>query len=176
VVQLAAPALVALVAACSLAGAEKRPWPPAKAARAKRVGAGGTSAAQGNADARGRQDGVSAAAEEEQYILGSQLSKYNYKQINTDISRAARDPRLLSDLVTNLCEEQVSLDVVNVCTLLHRIGRARLDVSAKIITFLTNTLEGEACREEMTGQKVGNALYGLQHLGNKGEVRRLVAA
>ena len=77
--------------------------------------------------------------------------------------------------MSRLRKEKTPLDIVNVCTLLHRIGRYRLEVPGDVVKFLVATFKTEECGEDLNGQGVGNALYGLQSLDDSKDVRELVA-
>ena len=48
--------------------------------------------------------------------------------------------------------------------------------STCLLTKRANVNQGRQCREELKAQHVGNALYGLQSLGDSAELRGLVAA
>ena len=100
-------------------------------------------------------------------------------ETNIQITNAANDRNwwALPNLLDRLCMEEAPLNIVNVSTILHRAAKKRFDLKDHHKKFIAATLRGQQCCTAMGAQHVGNALYGLQRMGDScPEVRQLVAA
>ena len=93
-----------------------------------------------------------------------------------EITAAGREKQTLLDFLNDLSSTDRPLNMVNIATILHRTGKARLHLPARITCYLTGKLQGLDHREKMKAMEVGNALYGLKCMSDSEEVRQLVAA
>ena len=112
-------------------------------------------------------------------VKGAQRSGHgigNGAQLNNQIIRAAEDKAQFLSLLHQLSNDRVKLDIVNVVTILHRGAKMRLSLPTHVVRFLGATLNEAHCKGKFKPQHVGNALYGLQRMGDSEEVRQLVAA
>ena len=104
-----------------------------------------------------------------------------YVEINKQITitssiHAAQDKIQFSSLLDQLTNNRVKLDMANIATILHRSAKLRLGLPSRVIIFLATTLNEVQCLGNVQARQLGNALYGLQRLGDTAEVRQLVAA
>ena len=96
-------------------------------------------------------------------------------QLNNQIIRAAEDKAQFLSLLHQLSNYRVKLDIVNVVTILHRGGKLRLSLQTHVVRFLGATLIEAHCLNKFKAREIGNALYGLQRLGDSEEARQLLA-
>ena len=89
---------------------------------------------------------------------------------------AAKNRGQFLGLLDDLSKTNVKLNIVNIATILHRGGKLRLSLPCHVVTFLAATLNDAPCSETFKARHVGNALYGLQCMGDSTEVRQLLAA
>ena len=94
-------------------------------------------------------------------------------ETNREIIAAATSATEFAALLARLCSEKRSPNGVNVGTILHRSSKLRYRVDPFTLVYLTECLSSN---EMLNAQAVGNALYGLQNLGDSKEVRGLLAA
>ena len=97
-------------------------------------------------------------------------------ELNQQILQAAEDKTQFLSLLDQLSNDRVKLDIVNIVTILHRGAKLRLSLPTHVVRFLGATLNEAHCRGKFKPQHVGNALYGLQRMGDSEEVRQLIAA
>ena len=74
-----------------------------------------------------------------------------------------------------------NLSAVNIATLIHQVSNINKDLKEDSFRYLAHHLLTIAimvavCPTDFKGQEIGNALYGLQNLGDSAEVRRVLAA
>ena len=95
-------------------------------------------------------------------------------ETNREIVAAARNAREFAALLARLSSEKRTLNGVNVSTILHRSSKIRYRVDPLTLAYLSECLSADEI--SLQARNVGNALYGLQRLGDSKEVRGLVAA
>ena len=95
-------------------------------------------------------------------------------ETNKEIVAAARNAREFAALLARLSSEKRTLNGVNVSTILHRSSKIRYRVDPSTLAYLSECLSADEI--SLQAQNVGQALYGLQRLGDSKEVRGLVAA
>ena len=98
----------------------------------------------------------------------------SFIKTNKEITEAARSAKEFSALLVRLRSEKRSLNGVNVGTILHRSSKLRYRVDPLTLAYLAECLSANEIA--LQAQNVGNALYGLQSLGDSKEVRGLLAA
>ena len=82
--------------------------------------------------------------------------------VQREITTAGCEKRKLLDFLNGISHTDRPMDMVNIATILHRTGKARLHLPARITCYLTGKLQGLDHREKMKAMEVGNALYGLK--------------
>jgi hypothetical protein len=102
----------------------------------------------------------------------------DFKATNLAVTQTKRDPVFLGLLLQQFVEENRPLNGVNVATILYDAAKAPSVLTPDVLKYLARTLESEELSSGtwLSAQGVGNALYGLQSLGDSEEVRMLVAA
>ena len=101
-----------------------------------------------------------------------------YIETNKKIGEAAaaKDPKIFLNLLDNFCKSKIELNHVNVATILHKSAKLRLRLRDHVISFLAEIIRELDETFEMDTQEVGNALYGLQRMGDSEQTRELLAA
>ena len=92
--------------------------------------------------------------------MGGKGPSLEYVQKNREITEAARDPSTLLNLLETYAGNGERLNMVNITTILHRLGKLRLWIPENIVRFLTESINGPYCQEEMRAQAAGNARAG----------------
>ena len=95
-------------------------------------------------------------------------------ETNREIIAAARSVTKFAALLAQLCSDKRPLNGVNISTILHRSAKLRYRVDPLTLVYLAECFSGNDII--LKAQAVGNALYGLQSLGDSKEVRGLLAA
>ena len=95
-------------------------------------------------------------------------------ETNREIIAAARSVTKFAALLAQLCSDKRPLNGVNISTILHRSAKLRYRVDPLTLVYLAECFSGNDII--LKAQEVGNALYGLQSLGDSKEVRGLLAA
>ena len=92
-------------------------------------------------------------------------------ELRPKILDAAADKETFTALLDDLQKNKSRLDFLNVVTLLHRVGKYRMTLSAEILTYITEQIFLMPVYERLKGQQFGIILYGFQKLGDSPEVR-----
>ena len=107
---------------------------------------------------------------------GKDPASQRYVEMNRQIVHSADDKTKFSSFLDHLINDKVKLDTGNIVTILQRGAKLRLSLSAQVVRFLGATLNEAHCTAILRARYVGDALYGLQRLGDSKEARQLVAA
>jgi hypothetical protein len=102
--------------------------------------------------------------------------KMTYFRTNQELVGASRCPTTFQAVVLLIFEQQRPLNMVNISTLLQKAGKLRLRLDDAMVCYIALALHQLPLEEVMTGQHVGNSLYGLQSMGNSHAVRQLLSA
>ena len=95
---------------------------------------------------------------------------------NKEITLAAWTSPEFDALLWKLWQEKRVLNGVNVSTILHRAAKLWHCIHPLILTYLADSIAAPGVKISLRAQHVGNALYGLQSLGDSAEVREVLAA
>ena len=95
-------------------------------------------------------------------------------ETNREIIAASWRGTTFATLLAQLRSDKRPLNGVNISTILHRSAKLRHRVDPLTLVYLSECLSGNDII--LKAQEVGNALYGLQSLGDSKEVRGLLAA
>ena len=66
------------------------------------------------------------------------------------------------------------LDSVNISTILHRVGKKRIQLQDSVLVYITSELQQQGFAK-MQAQNISNSLYGLQRLNDSRAARDLLA-
>ena len=85
---------------------------------------------------------------------GYGFGKPDFLEVQERILDAAEDLTRFEALVELFCSQEVSLDVVNISTLLHRSGRMRVSLPPHVIAYVTDQLRNNKPFEKTKPQNL----------------------
>jgi hypothetical protein len=97
-----------------------------------------------------------------------------YLHTNQELVAASRAKNFFLAVVQSIVMQQRPLNLVNVSTILQKAGKLRIRLDDLTVSYLVRSLQQLPPDETMTGQHVGNSLYGLQGLLDSPAVRELL--
>ena len=101
------------------------------------------------------------------------------EQFRQRISSSAGDKAEFIKFLDEVCADRsFSMSFANVATILHRAEKLRYILPRPVVSALTECLLVSVTkdRKDTSAQTIGYAFYGLQHLGDSDETRRLMRA
>ena len=104
---------------------------------------------------------------------GSSKGQGAFIATQKEITAAGKDQQTLLDLLNNFHASNRPLNAINLATIFFRAAKSRAQLPPHIITYITEKLHGEDA-QEFGHQAVGNAVYGLQCMGDSPEVKDLL--
>jgi hypothetical protein len=105
----------------------------------------------------------------------SRQLKAFYIRTNQELVAASANSQSFFQLVQSIHRGKRPLNVVNISTLLQKTGKLRLRLDDPLVYYLSHSLQHLCPDDIMTGQHVGNSLYGLQNMTNSSDaVKELI--
>jgi hypothetical protein len=104
-------------------------------------------------------------------------SSYSYRALQQEIVDASRHQDTFIVFLQGLVQDGRPMNMTNICTLIHRSGKLRLQLPKSVAQYILaklNELGENSPHTRMKAQEVGNVLYGLQSMAECLETREII--